>query len=449
MAKTIRLKKGYDIKLVGEAPKFKLTFDQPRLFAIKPKDFYGVTPRLLVEQGSEVKAGDPLFHDKSNEQLMFTSPVSGEVVEIVRGARRIIQEIRILSDSKFEFKNFGTSNPSESSAESIKAKMLESGVWPLLRQRPFNKLANPALEPKAIFISGFDTAPFGLDVDFVVGEEIENLQTAVDVLAKLTNGKVYVSLSTTQKGNSNLEKLKGVEIYYVEGPHPAGNVGVQIHHINPINKGEVVWTISPQDALVIGRLFNKGIYDTHRFVGIAGSELNKRGYVHTVLGAQISNFVSNNLKNNHVRVISGNPLTGEKINQDGFLGAYHQSISVIEEGTEPELFGWLLPSYPRPSFSRTFPSFIFPQAKYKVNTNMHGEERAFVVTGEYEKVVPMDVLPMQLFKACLASDIDNMEALGIYEVVEEDIALCEFICTSKLPLQEILREGLNFVDKEA
>jgi len=449
MARTIKLRKGYDIKLVGEAPRFELTVEKPRLFAVKPTDFNGLTPRLIVEQGSEVKAGDPLFHDKSNESILFTSPVSGEVVEIVRGARRAIQEIRILADAKNEYKDFGKANPADLSSEEIKSKLLQSGCWTLLRQRPFNSLAKLDVTPKHIFISGFDSSPFPIDIEYAVSGKGNYLQTAVNALGKLTSGRVHIGLSIAQKNGSPFEKLKDAVITYYDGPHPAGLVGIQIHHTAPINKGEEVWTLNAQDLITIGRLFEEGQYNTERLIAVCGADIRKKGYVRTFLGAQVSTMLENNLNNSHVRIISGNPLTGTKIMKDGFVGTYQHSVSVIEEGEEPEFLGWLLPSYPRPSFSKTFPSYIFPNAKYRVNTGMYGEERAFVITGEYEKVLPMDILPMQLFKACLANDIDNMEALGIYELVEEDIALCEFICTSKMPLQSILREGLNFLENEA
>ena len=449
MGNTIKLRKGYDIKLLGAAPSFELPLSQPELFAIKPTDFIGITPRLMVEQGDEVKAGEPIFHDKKDESIVFTSPVSGEVVEVVRGARRVIQEIRILADKTNQFKAFGSLSPQDSTSEEIKNRLLESGAWTLIRQRPYNRVPQTHLEPKNIFISGFDSAPYGFDFEFALKGMESHIQTAVNALKKVTSGSIHVGLSVTQKGSSIWESIQGVNIRYFEGKHPAGNVGVQIHHTAPINKGDTVWTIDPQNLVAIGRLFNEGNYNTERYFSISGVEFIKKGYFKSYIGASIKNIAANNLSNSHVRFISGNPLTGDKIMNEGFIGTYHNGVCVIEEGDEAELFGWLLPSYPRPSLSRTFPSFAFPEARYKVNTNMHGEERAFVVTGAYEQVLPMDILPMQLFKACLANDIDNMEALGIYEVVEEDIALCEFICTSKLPLQEILRDALHYLENEA
>jgi Na+-transporting NADH:ubiquinone oxidoreductase subunit A len=449
MAKMIKLTKGYDIKLLGDAPAFVKEFESPRLFAVKPLDFKGITPRLKVEVGNEVKAGDVLFHDKRRENILFTAPVSGEVVEVKRGARRVIEEIKILSDSKSEFVNFTAADPNDLSEEEIKDKILKSGCWPFLRNRPFNTVPDPEVKPRDIFISCFDSAPLAPNYNFILEGKKQLMQTAITALLKLTDGKIYLGLSAGQKGIETFSGLKDVEIYYFDGPHPAGNVGVQIHNVKPINKGETVWTINPQDLLIIGRLFFEGKYNTEKLIAICGNEFKTRGYIKTMMGAQVSTVVKGNLNQTHVRIISGNVLTGTKIEKDGFIGHFDNCITAIEEGDEPEFFGWILPSYPRPSYSKTMPAFLSPETKYKVNTSMHGEERAFVITGEYEKVLPMDVLPMQLFKACLAKDIDNMEGLGIYELVEEDVALCEFICTSKLPLQEILSEGLEYVEKEA
>lgn len=448
MARVIKLKKGYDIKLVGKSQKSNLDIQSARLYALKPTDFKSLVPRMIVEEGNEVKAGDPIFHDKADESVIFASPVSGEIAEVVRGAKRKILEIRILADAENSFKDFGKMNPNSSNAEDIKNRLLESGCWTLIRQRPFNRVPQTSETPKNIFISAFDSAPYAADVDYLIEGEQANIQTAVDTLSKLTEGKVYVGLSVAQKGKSLFEGIKNVEITYFDGPHPAGNVGIQIHHTAPINKDEVVWTVSPQNLITIGRLFNDGIYNTSRKFALAGAEAKKTGYFTAYIGMQVSNAIESNLSNENSRIISGNPLTGDNIGREGFIGTFHNTVSVIEEGEEPEFMGWLFPSYKRPSLSRTFTSFMHPSAEYKVNTNMHGEERAFVMTGEYEKVLPMDVYPLQLIKACYTFDLDNMEALGIYEVVEEDIALCEFICTSKMPLQQILREGIEFLEKE-
>lgn len=450
MAKTVKLSKGFDIKLEGSALRFTKTPILSRNFALKPSDFKGVIPKLLVEPGAEVKAGDALFHSKSNDKLLFTSPVSGEVLEIKRGEKRVIEEIIILSDAKNSYKDFGAENPSALSREQVIDKMLGSGVWPLLRQRPFNNIANPEQKPKSIFISGFDSAPLGTDYNFILEKEHKDFQTGIDALSKLTDGKIHLNLDKNANNCDTFEHAHGVTITYFDGPHPAGNVGIQIHHLDPvISRKDLVWYINPQDVLIIGRLFNTGKYDASRLVAVAGSEIVNKQYYKMTIGANVAPVIESNLVQNNVRIISGNVLTGKQISSTDYIGYYDHLITAIPEGNQEEFLGWLIPSYPRPSISKTLPAFLMPEKTYKVNTNMHGEDRAFVVTGEYEKVLPMDILPLYLIKACMSRDIENMEALGIYEVGEEDMALCEFVCTSKAPIQEIIREGLDYIEKEA
>lgn len=450
MSKIIKLTKGFDIQLDGEALRFSGKIELSRNFAIKPTDFKGIIPKLDVAVGDEVSAGDTLFHSKSNEQIKFTSPVSGEVIEIVRGEKRAIKEIIVLSDSKNKFKDFGALDPKSSNREAVVSKLLESGTWPMIRQRPFNKIADPNEKPKSIFISGFDSAPLGADYNFIVENNAESFQTGIDVLRQLTDGKIHLNLSSRLNNAHAFEDAHGVEITYFDGPHPAGNVGVQIHHLDPvITKNDLVWFVNPQDLIIIGKLFRTGKFDAGKLIGLCGTSAKKRIYYEMCIGANVSPILDHNLEDGEVRVISGNVLTGKLMGANGYLGFYDQMLTCIPEGNHEEFLGWLLPSYERPSISRTFPSFLFPNKKYKVNTNMHGEERAYVVTGEFEKVMPMDILPLQLIKACLSKDIENMEALGIYEIAEEDFALCEFICTSKSPIQEIIGEGLEYIEKEA
>jgi Na+-transporting NADH:ubiquinone oxidoreductase subunit A len=450
MAKTVKLTKGYDIKLEGEALRFIKTPALSRNFAIKPTDFRGIIPKLLVDIGSEVKVGDPLFHSKTNEKMVFTSPVSGEIVEINRGEKRVIEEIVILSDAKNNFVDFGAQNPNDMDRQAIIDKMLASGVWPFVRQRPFNKIANPEETPKSIFISGFDSAPLAPDYNYILEKEKADFQTGIDVLKKLTEGNVHLNLDKNRSNCPTLEEASGVQITKFDGPHPAGNVGVQIHHLDPvINRNDLVWTVNPQDLLIIGRLFNKGQFDSSKLIAVAGSEVKNKQYYKMSIGACVSPVLDNNTTEGHNRVILGNVLTGKHAQPNGYIGFYDQMLTVIPEGDKEEFLGWLIPTYPRPSISRTLPSFLMPEKKYKVNTGMHGEDRAFVVTGEYEKVLPMDILPVYLIKACMARDVENMESLGIYEVDEEDLALCEFVCTSKAPIQEIIREGLNYIETEA
>lgn len=449
MSRTIKLTKGFDIKLEGEAIRFTENRQLAQHYAIKPVDFRGIVPKLAIEEGSEVKAGDVLFSSKSDERVKITSPVSGEIAEIKRGPKRVIEQIRIIADKKNDYKSFGTTLVSEMSVEEIKSKLLDSGVWIHIKQRPFNRIASPDAQPKNIFISGFDSSPLGVDFNYIVEGKGKLFQAGVDVLKRLTIGKVYLSLSKNGLHADEFTHCKNVELNYFDGPHPAGNVGVQIHHLAPINKGETVWTLTPQDVIIIGRLFEEGIYNPEKLIALCGSQAGKKCYYPYRTGANIAPILENNLEKGANRIISGNVLTGTKISEDDTLGFYDNQITVIPEGEDQEFLGWLIPTYERPSFSKTFLSYLMPNKKYKVNTNMHGEHRAFVVTGEYEKVLPMDILPLYLLKAILANDIENMEALGIYEVVEEDFALCEFICTSKMPLQSIIRQGLNIVESEA
>jgi len=444
----IKLSRGFDIKLLGKPSPEHLNVTQPRLFALKPADVVGIgpIPKVLVELGSRTLAGEPLFYDKGDPRIKFSSPVSGEVSEIRRGAKRAITEIIISADREQEFHTFDRLDPSSCSRDEVVGLLLESGAWGLLKQRPFNTLADPDSTPRDIFISCFDTAPLAPDYNVLIEGKEDAFQHGLTVLGKLTSGDVHLGLGPHSA--DVFQNADGVKTTSFSGPHPAGNVGVQIHHVAPINKGDVVWTIKPQDVAIIGKLFRDGILDTERTVALTGSETNQTGYFKTRIGASVDTLLSDQLKHENVRCISGNPLTGTQIQKDGFLGLYDDQITVIEAGNKPEFLGWLVPSYKRPSLSRTFLSFLRPDKEYHVNTNNHGEERAFVMTNQYERVVPMDLFPQHLIKSILYSDFEQMEGLGIYEVVEEDLALCEFVCTSKQPVQQILRAGLDLVRLE-
>ncbi len=449
MSGTIKIKKGFDIKLNGAAERVYGSAMPSETFVIKPTDFIGVSPRLMVEAGSEVKAGTPLFHDKKNEDLVFVSPVSGEVVEIKRGAKRKLLEIVILADKELRYEEFGNANAQSLGREEVISKMLKGGVWPLVKQRPFNVIANPTDEPKSIFISAFDSAPLAPDYDFILHGHEADFQAGIDALAKLTSGKVHLNVKENSPTTKVVLNAKGVEINKISGPHPAGNVGIQIHHIDPLNKGENVWVVNPQDVLIIGRLFNSGKYDATRVIAVAGSEVKHPKYYKTLIGCNIKPLIDGNVESGKsLRFISGNVLKGTAIQSDGYMSYYDNMLTVIAEGDEPEFLGWVLPGMGKLSLSKTFPSWLFPSRTYDLNTNLHGEERAFVVTGEYEKVLPMDIYPVLLLKAIMAEDVEAMENLGIYEVDEEDFALCEFVCTSKIDVQQILRKGLDITREE-
>lgn len=447
MSKDIRIKKGLDIKLVGEAERVTADISTSGTFAIRPEDFHGITPKVLAKQGTKVKAGQALFYSKSDERILFPSPVSGEVTEIVRGAKRRILAFKITSDGKQTAENFGKKDVSKLSAEEVKNHLLASGCWPFIKQRPYDIVANPNQAPKAIFVSAYASAPLAADYDYTLQGKEEELQTALDALAKLTEGTVHVSVG--KDSNSPLSGMKGVALHKVSGPHPVGNVSTQIGQIDPINKGEVVWVVTPQDLVVIGELLLTGKFNATRTIALTGSRFEKPSYITAVAGAQIAGLVAKNLNNDNTRVISGNVLSGTQVGADGFLGYYDNQITAIPEGNDYEFFGWNKPVFNKISSSRalTF-SWLNPKKKYDLDTNSNGEHRAFVVTGSYENVFPLDLYPLQFLKACMYKDLDEMENLGGYEVAPEDFALTEFICVSKQPHQQIVREGLDLMFEE-
>lgn len=444
MADTIKIKKGLNINLLGKAqPNISeiSSFD----FALKPTDFNGVFPRLLVKEGDRVKSGTPMFCDKYRENILFTAPVSGKVSEIRRGDKRILLEICIEADKDIEFEDFGKQDAALLDRGQIINKMLLSGVWPMVRQRPYNVIANPADTPDAIFISGFDSAPLAPDYGFILKDEVAHFQAGINVLARLTKGDVHLGVPDMAHP---LAAITNTRVTCFKGPHPAGNVGIQIHHIRPINKGDIIWIINPQDVVIIGRLFSLGRYDASITIALAGSETPQPQYFRVRKGVSVKSLLSGGVKSSNVRIISGNVLTGTKIDHNGYLGFYHNQFTLIPEGNYHELFGWAMPGFNKFSFSKAFFSWAHGKRDYRLDTNLHGGVRAYVMTGQYEKVLPMDILPMQLIKACLIEDIDMMEKLGIYEVDEEDFALAEFIDTSKTEIQSIIRKGLDLVRKE-
>jgi Na+-transporting NADH:ubiquinone oxidoreductase subunit A len=453
MGKFIRLKKGFTINLAGKAAAKVVETEQPETFVIKPTDFYGLyMAKSLVKEGDNVKAGTPLFQDKRHESMVFASPVSGEIVEVKRGEKRKLLEIKILADKKVEhesFRKYSVSEINNLSAADIKSQILSSGVWPNLVQRPFGVVADPAVTPKAIHISAFDSHPLAPDYSILFKGQDQFFQVGVDVLKKLTSGAVHVNTHATSEIATVFSQVKGAEVNKFSGPHPAGCVGVQIHHIDPINKGQVVWTINPAGVIQIGKLFLNGVYDASKLIAVTGSEVKTPQYYKTYTGASVKKFVEGNLNNDHVRVISGNPLTGSAIGKDGHIGFFDAQLSVLPEGDYAEFVGWITPGERKLSFHRAIGlfSFLSPGKERVVDTNTHGEPRAFVQSGIFEQVTPMDILPTHLLKSILAQDIDEMEALGIYEVIEEDLALCEFVDVSKHNVQEILREGLELVQQ--
>ena len=444
----IKLSKGFDILLEGAAPK-EMKEVKTNTFAIQPTDFRGIfpIPKMLVQVGDVVAAGDPLFFDKDNPSIKYCAPVSGKVTAVNRGAKRSIIEVVIEKGDTMDYKSFKAPDIANTSREELVAFLAESGAWPFFQQRPYNVMADLAVVPANIFVSTFDTAPLAPDLSFVMQGKEEAFAKGIEVLKKLTSGDVHIGLKAGAD-NKVFKGTAGVE-HEFSGKHPAGNVGVQIHHIAPITADKPVWTIGVQEVATIGNLFIKQHFDTSKMVVIAGDQVKQPTYVNTYIGANLKELLNGNLTDNKVRIISGDVLSGEGKDAGQFLNFHDDQITVIEEGDYYETFGWLVPSTKRPTASKTYLSNLMGIKKpVKADTNRHGEKRAFVVTGEYEAFLPMDIYPQHLLKNILIGDYEKIEGLGIYELVEEDIALCEFACTSKQPLQHILREGLDFMQDQ-
>ncbi|MGY5351902.1 Na(+)-translocating NADH-quinone reductase subunit A [Wenyingzhuangia sp. IMCC45533] len=448
MSKDIRVKKGLTIKLKGQAALTTAVTSRSAFYAIKPTDFHGITPKLAVKAGEEVSVGDVVFFSKENDRIKFTSPVSGTIKEVKRGAKRKVLAIVIEAKSEDQFKDFGAANPLNLEKEAVLEKILESGSFAYVKQRPYDVIASPEDAPKAIYVSSFDTAPLAPNYAYVLAGREEAFQAGINALTKLTSGSVTLGVNANETTFFN--KIENATIVNVDGEHPAGNVGTQIAEISPINQGEKVWTVSPQGVAIIGELFLTGKYNPIKLVALAGSEVKNPQYFTVAAGQNIKDIVSANANVQGVRVISGNVLTGTKIEVDDYLGFYDNVISIIPEASEARFFGWLpfVGSKSIHSFAKTSFAWLNPGKEYSLNTSLNGEQRALVVTGEMEKVVPIDIYPLQLLKACIANDIEKMENLGIYEVAPEDFALVDYINSSKIEAQHIIRQGLDLMIKE-
>jgi Na+-transporting NADH:ubiquinone oxidoreductase subunit A len=449
MSQTITIRKGLDINMKGKAEKTLVEGAKSNLFSIQPPNFPGLTPKLLVKVGDKVEAGSPLYFDKYRDKIKYVSPCSGTVKEIVRGLKRRVMAIVVEADQEISYLKADVVDVNSIDREAIKTLMLNAGLWPFLRMRPVDIVADPKDTPKSIFISSFDSNPLAPDNDFILEGKDAEFNAGLEMLNKLTDGTVH--LQTRKDSSSVFKNAKGVQVNNVKGAHPAGNVGVQMHHIDPINKGEIVWYINPQDVLILGRYALTAKYDASKVVAVCGENVSERKYIKTLIGSSISSIVSSELKENS-RVVSGNPLTGSSVEADGFLSFYDSQITVLPEGDSHKFFlteGWLGPGFKRFSASRAYPTWLMPKSKqYTIDTNINGEERAFVVSGQYEKVFPFDIYPVYLIKSILSNDIESMENLGIYEVAPEDFALCEFVCTSKINVQQIVRDGLDLIHDE-
>ena len=447
MANVIKLRKGLDINLKGAAAQELVSVKEPGFYSLVPDDYTGITPKVVVKEQEYVMAGGPLFIDKNHPELKFVSPVSGVVTSVERGARRKVLNIVVEAATEQDYEEFGKMDPSKMSGQQVKEALLQAGMFAFIRQRPYDVIADPTVTPKAIFISAFDSNPLAPDFEFALKGEEANFQTGLDALSKMA--KTYLNISVEQKSPA-LTNAKNVTVTAFDGPNPAGNVGVQINHISPINKGETVWTLRAEEVIFIGRLFNTGRVDLTRTIALTGSEVKKPAYCKLKVGALLTDIFAGRVNGGkNLRYINGNVLTGTLVKPNGFLGAHATSLTVIPEGDDRhEFLGFIMPRTNQFSASRSYFSWLCGNKEYTLDARIKGGERHMIMSGEYDKVFPMSIFPEYLIKAIIAGDIDRMEALGIYEVAPEDFAVCEFVDSSKLELQRIVRQGLDMLRKE-
>ena len=445
MANVIKLSKGLNINLKGRAEERKIQLKSKGKYALVPDDFEGVTPKVVVREGDKVQAGDALFVNKQYPEVKFASPVSGTVSAVVRGERRKVLCVKVDADAQQSFVDFGKKDVSKLDGKAVTDALLEAGIFGYINQLPYAVSTNPNVQPKAIFVSALRDKPLAADFEYEVKGQEQDFQTGLTALSKIA--KTYLGVGA----GSSLQNVKDVEVNVFEGKCPAGNVGVQVNNVDPVNKGEVVWTIGdPTVVLFIGRLFNTGKVDLKRTVALCGSEVASPAYVDMLVGEELSTLLSNSYDaSKNVRIINGNVLTGKPTTKEGFLGSHTSEITVIPEGSDAdEMLGWILPRFKQFSVSRSYFSWLCGKKSYALDARVKGGERHMIMSGEYDKVLPMDIYGEYLIKAIIAGDIDRQEALGIYEVSPEDFALAEFVDSSKLELQRIVREGLNILRKE-
>jgi Na+-transporting NADH:ubiquinone oxidoreductase subunit A len=440
-AMNYRITKGLDLKIAGAADDNPLPLMPPAHVYVRPSDFRWLTPKLLVQQGDAVQVGTPMFCDKKDERIVVVSPVEGRVEEVVRGEKRVIEAITITceKDAAME-KTVDFEEPSD--AESIRKLLLEYGLWPCLRQRPFSVIPSPDAHPKALFIPCFDSHPLAPDFNILLRGKEEPFLHGLKMLQRAA-GDVPAYLCMREGADNQLfEKAENVKKYYFSGPHPAGNVGTHIYLIDPLDKDESVWYADPQDIARIGEFFLHHRLHFQKTAALTGSAVKCTGYFTAIYGADLSSLFGDNLIQENVRIISGNVLRGNALKQYLTLGFYDRQITVIPEGGKREILGWLLPGFRKWSRSHTYTAWLTPKRTYSVDTSLHGGRRAFMLTDVYDEVFPFDLLPLQLLKACQIKDIEQMESLGIYEVDDEDFALCELVCPSKMPCQQIVEDAL-------
>ena len=453
MAHVIKLRKGLDICLKGRASAERLQLKSNGKFALTPDDFVGVVPKVVVKEGDVVKAGEALFVNKQYPEVAFASPVSGRVTAVERGERRKVLCVKVEADQVQQYVDYGKKNVEKMDGEAVIDALLKAGIFGYINQLPYAISTNPSVKPKAIFVSALRDKPLACDFAEEVKGQEDDFVTGLKALAKVA--KTYLGIGIQPDFQAELQKRQVenvVSLNIFDGKCPAGNVGVQVNHLDPVNKGEVVWTIGdPTVVLFIGRLLNTGHVDLRRLVALCGSEVTKPCHVEMKVGEELSTLLANSYdQEHHVRIIDGNVLTGRQTTKDGYLGAHSSEVTVIPEGDDAdELLGWAMPRLKQFSVSRSYFSWLFGKHKtYELDARVKGGERHIIMSGEYDRVLPMDIYGEYLIKAIITGDIDRMEQLGIYEVSPEDFALAEFVDSSKLELQRIVREGLNNLRKE-
>ncbi len=448
MANVFRLRKGLDINLKGKAVKKKVSCRASKVLALRPSDFTGVVPKVVVKEGDHVLAGDALFVNKQFPEVLFASPVSGTVKAVVRGERRRVLSVSVEADEKQEYHDFGVHDANKMDGNAVKQLLLEAGLFGYINQLPYAVSTNPATNPKGIFVSALRDMPLAADFEYELEGNEEAFKAGLKALSRIAPLHLCVGAKQTAEALTNVE---GVDLNVFDGPCPAGNVGVQVNHIDPVNRGEVVWTVDPTAVIFIGRLMLTGKVDLRKTIAIAGSQVNDPAYADVLVGAQLADVLDGKLAaNDHVRLINGNPLTGERATLDDFVGAHTSELTAIPEGdNKDEILGWILPRTKEFSVSRSYFSWLEGKKhEYDLDARIKGGKRHMIMSGEYDKVIPMDIYPEYLVKAIITGDIDKQEQLGIYEVSPEDFALAEFVDSSKLELQKIVRQGLDLLRKE-
>ena len=449
MANLFKLRKGLDINLAGRAERKKIQLKSNGKYALQPDCFIGVVPKVVVKEGDKVKAGDALFINKNYPEMKFASPVSGTVTAVERGERRKVLAVKVDADATQVFTDFGVKDVKKLSGDEVKAALLEAGLFGYINQLPYDVVTTPDSNPKAIFVSALRDKPLAAEFDFELEGQEKEWQAGLTALSKMA--KTYLGIGAKQESVKALADAEDVEVNVFDGPCPAGNVSVQVNHVSPVNKGEVVWTVDPSAVIFFGRLFLTGKVNLKRTVALVGSEVKQPQYADMLVGEELQTLLSNSYDSKHnVRIINGNVLTGRVTTKDGFLGAHSSEITVIPEGDNAdELAGWIMPRLNQFSVNRSYFSWLFGKKKaYALDARIKGGQRHMIMSGEYDKVIPMDIYPEYLVKAIITGNIDKMEQLGIYEVSPEDFALAEFVDSSKLELQRIVREGLDMLRRE-